>query len=705
MKKRITIFLAIGLMALGLMAQDREHVLRLSDFMKPKGLALPAFVTGQYLTNDGTALSWGALDLSPYIRRDGTTPLTADWNVGAFSLTMKNLTLDNGTATGFVTLPDGSIVYGGQALTPIGSLTGVAISATGTNTTTLQKNSHGLTLFQGDIVAITSCTTASNRGIYTYTGTDNANYLEINGVLTGGDTDIALSVYRNARAIDSAGTERAMTILTKINPSAHYLAYNVDVATGNPGKGLIINFGSRTGNWGSGVADHYPFKIYRHLHREGDLFNVDGNGAVKIANNLTVSDGLIKGGNVTASAIGSMLAPTVTSSTSGSTTWSYVYVVNLADGSHAAASAVGSVATGPADLTGQYNLIRVPYIEGAYSIDVYRMVAGTTPATLGKIISGQVATLNAGSYTFCYDAALAGDGTTAPSTNNTGYGVFAKLGVGTSTPSGIVSTVADENSQSLFTMDNFNAGAAAGVGYKIKNGNGSTDYGNFVVRGTGYTTSGAFKQDALTIAAGGGLSGGMSIISGATDATAGIRFYTGGNADINLRGGVDTNGNIYNESARITVGSGTGLTVNVPANINRQIYKVTVTYAGFSAAALTADKVIATLPAKTKIVGFYADTTTEYTGGAVSAATLIVGKSAGGGEYIASHDVFTAATIKGLADADMGTELVAAALIQGGAVVDWTTAITIYARLTTTGANTSALTAGSTTFYIETESY
>jgi hypothetical protein len=140
-------------------------------------------------------------------------------------------------------------------------------------------------------------------------------------------------------------------------------------------------------------------------------------------------------------------------------------------------------------------------------------------------------------------------------------------------------------------------------------------------------------------------------------------------------------------------------------NTNRRLYKITTAFSAYSAAALTGDKILVVLPAKTKIVGFYADTTTKYTGGAVSAATLVVGKSAGGGEYIASHDVFTAAIVKGQADADMGTELTRVAAIQGGALVDWTTAITVYARLTTTDANTSALTAGSTTFYIETESY
>jgi hypothetical protein len=155
----------------------------------------------------------------------------------------------------------------------------------------------------------------------------------------------------------------------------------------------------------------------------------------------------------------------------------------------------------------------------------------------------------------------------------------------------------------------------------------------------------------------------------------------------------------------ITAGTGTGLTVNSAGNAVRQVYKVTVDYTGFSAAALTADHTIATLPAKTKLVAVYCDTTVPYTGGSVATATMMIGKTAGAAEYIAVHDVKSAATIKGLADADMGTELTRAAAIQGGAVVNWTTTTTVVARITTTSANTSALTAGSTTFYLITERY
>lgn len=155
----------------------------------------------------------------------------------------------------------------------------------------------------------------------------------------------------------------------------------------------------------------------------------------------------------------------------------------------------------------------------------------------------------------------------------------------------------------------------------------------------------------------------------------------------------------------ITIGSGTGVTIDSTGNVNRQVYKVTVTYAALSAAALTADKVIATLPAKTKVVGVYADTTTKYIGGAVTAASIIVGTTTGGSELIATHDVFAAAILRGLVDADMGTLMTRAAAIQGGALPSWTATTDISVRITTVTANTSALTQGSSTYYIVSERF
>lgn len=166
---------------------------------------------------------------------------------------------------------------------------------------------------------------------------------------------------------------------------------------------------------------------------------------------------------------------------------------------------------------------------------------------------------------------------------------------------------------------------------------------------------------------------------------------------------IKATGAMIGETLGITSGSGTGLTVNEYGLINKNVHKVTVTYAALAAAATTADKVIATLPAKTKLVGIYSDTTIKYIGGAVTAATLIVGKTTGGNEYIVSHDVFAAAITKGLADADLGTSINRASAIQGGDLPSWTATTDISVRLTTTTANTNALTQGSTTYYLVTE--
>jgi len=181
----------------------------------------------------------------------------------------------------------------------------------------------------------------------------------------------------------------------------------------------------------------------------------------------------------------------------------------------------------------------------------------------------------------------------------------------------------------------------------------------------------------------------------------------GGTADKATFHGRDEEGNVFALGmSSITAGSGTGITVNQNGKINQQVYKVTTTYAAYSDSDTTKGVVIATLPAKTKIVGCYADTTAAYTGGAVSAATLEVGITAeGAAEIIAAHNVFSAAITKGLADADMGTSMTRAAAIQGGYLPSWTGTTAIYATIDTTDGNTNALTAGSTTFYIVTERY
>jgi len=164
--------------------------------------------------------------------------------------------------------------------------------------------------------------------------------------------------------------------------------------------------------------------------------------------------------------------------------------------------------------------------------------------------------------------------------------------------------------------------------------------------------------------------------------------------------------NVLIDGVKLTAGSGTGITVNSTGNVIRQVYKVTTAFGAYTDSDTTKGIVIATLPAKMKIVGFYADTTTQYTGGATNAATMVVGITAeSAAEIIASHNVFAAPILAGNADAEMGTSMTRAAAIQGGYMPSWTGTTAIYATLVIANDILSNLTAGSTTFYIETEQF
>lgn len=136
--------------------------------------------------------------------------------------------------------------------------------------------------------------------------------------------------------------------------------------------------------------------------------------------------------------------------------------------------------------------------------------------------------------------------------------------------------------------------------------------------------------------------------------------------------------------------------------VYRHSYKVSLDRS-FTGAALTADVVIATLPAKTRLVSIIADTTTVFSGGGVTACAMTVGTSVGGAQLIASYDCFTAPVVKGLVDADMGTSMTRAGAVQGGLIPSWSSNTPVHVRITTTTANTNALTQGVTVFYLITE--
>jgi len=148
--------------------------------------------------------------------------------------------------------------------------------------------------------------------------------------------------------------------------------------------------------------------------------------------------------------------------------------------------------------------------------------------------------------------------------------------------------------------------------------------------------------------------------------------------------------------------SGTGITVNYIGNHMAGKYQVTILNTAWTAAALTQDRTLFTVPAQTQVTRIVARTTVPYAGTGATVYTLRVGHTVGGQEYILDHDVRTAAVNKGLLDADLGTSINRANAVQGGHVPSMTVSTAISARLTS-DVNISNITAGTTIFEISVE--
>jgi hypothetical protein len=94
-----------------------------------QGLSLPTYVTGQYLTNNGTTLSWAANGMGDLLA-NGTVPLTANWAMGAFELsqaTWKGVAIAAGYGgTGLASYAVGDILHA-TGTTTVGKLADVAV--------------------------------------------------------------------------------------------------------------------------------------------------------------------------------------------------------------------------------------------------------------------------------------------------------------------------------------------------------------------------------------------------------------------------------------------------------------------------------------------------------------------------------------------------------------------------------------------------
>ena len=115
------------------------------------------------------------------------------------------------------------------------------------------------------------------------------------------------------------------------------------------------------------------------------------------------------------------------------------------------------------------------------------------------------------------------------------------VGIGTTSPESLLHVQKDHNGATSIQVGNYNGGGATQATMSLANGSGALDTLTMGTLGTSYSTSGAYIQDTAYIGANSGLSGGLSILTGAS---APIRFYTGGTGDANERLRITSTGNV-----------------------------------------------------------------------------------------------------------------------------------------------------------------
>lgn len=142
-----------------------------------------------------------------------------------------------------------------------------------------------------------------------------------------------------------------------------------------------------------------------------------------------------------------------------------------------------------------------------------------------------------------------------------------------------------------------------------------------------------------------------------------------------------------------------------------QVQKITVASTAIVCAAVTCDITVASLPAKVFALHALADVTTVFACAAVcttSTLSAVLGKTAGGTQYLVSYDIDAATGQFGDAAVELGASLIEATIPTGiGDLASWSAATAVTLRFTSgTGnfgnASVTNLSQGSVTIYLTT---
>lgn len=148
-----------------------------------------------------------------------------------------------------------------------------------------------------------------------------------------------------------------------------------------------------------------------------------------------------------------------------------------------------------------------------------------------------------------------------------------------------------------------------------------------------------------------------------------------------------------------TAGSGTGISGASTSYGRNVVHKITVGFTALQNASTSKDVTLWVLPAKSRVLRVISDVTAAFTGGSISAVAMVCGRAAGGDQYLLTHSVLSGTGARGTQQTELGAGVVGGTGFSSDII--WTTTTTVQARFTSTSADLSDLTTGSTTFYIE----
>ena len=289
-------------------------------------------------------------------------------------------------------------------------------SSSNSNTLTgnaAQGNNYGIYLSSSSSNALSGNTAQGNTSYGIYLGSSsNNNSVGSNKVHDNGNTINNYGIYL------TTSDSNTITGNDITDTSCTTTCYAINISdSGSDTNYLSSNTFSGTATNTATINDVGTGTRYSNqMDGAGNLINRNM-GALTVGTS-TVSGTLSLQGGLTAAALPTPSAPTITTGgTAGSTTYSYT--ITALDGvGETIASSAGSTATGNATLTaGNYTIITWNSISGATSYKVYRTVGGATQGLITTV------TTKLGATQTTNDTGLAASGS-SPTTNTTGSATF-----------------------------------------------------------------------------------------------------------------------------------------------------------------------------------------------------------------------------------------------------------------------------------------